>query len=104
MLALCKPSHYCPVIDRNHGLSSTVKTPHESGLHHLLHPQVFSTHDRRTESLVWSATKTLLEMDMFDDVNTVNTVNTVASLAVIMLVAKADIERVTTSRGLQRGV
>jgi hypothetical protein len=43
-------------------------------------------------------------MDMFDDVNTVNTVNTVASLAVIMLVAKADIERVTTSRGLQRGV
>jgi hypothetical protein len=58
---------------------------------------------------VWSATKTLLEMDMFDDVSTFYTDNTVASLAVVMLIAKADIasvdvERVTTSRGLARGV
>jgi hypothetical protein len=34
---------------------------------HPLHPRIFSTHDRDTESLVWSTTKTQLEMDIFDE-------------------------------------
>jgi len=36
-------------------------------------PRIFRTHDRGTESLAWSTTKTLLEMDMMDIFDEVST-------------------------------